>query len=169
MLTSHYGKRWSGSARSREPQTGLRHRKRLLELNLFGGGKRSRQALLRAPPRLLCTFDRDLVSVLGDVREHCDSVGQHLEEASTDEEDLLRASLRLLNPQRSRLQDRHQWRVPREDSELSSGAVGDEKLDIALVEASLDAHHPKGKFHCDADFFFMSSPCARASSMVPTM
>ena len=60
--------------------------------------------------------------------------------------------------------------MTRKDAELAVGAVGDDELDLAFEEAALDADHPKRVLHYeDADFFFISSPCARASSIVPTM
>ena len=77
------------ATRPREPQARLGHRQRVLELGLFGRRERSGQPLLGAAARLLGALDRDLVGVLGDVGQHGDAVGQHLEEAATDEEDLL--------------------------------------------------------------------------------
>jgi hypothetical protein len=107
--------------------------------------------------------------VLRDVGQHGDTVRQHLEEPSTDEEELLGSSNHLLDSQRPGLEDGHERRVPCEDAQLPVRAVGDDELDVALEKASLDAHHPQRKFHCDVELFFISSPCARASSIVPTM
>ena len=59
--------------------------------------------------------------------------------------------------------------MTRKHPDLTDCAVGHEKLDVALEEAALDAHHPQREFHYELDFFFISSPWARASSIVPTM
>jgi hypothetical protein len=56
--------------------------------------------------------------------------------------------------------------MSREHTELAIGAVRDHVLDFSLEEAPFYTHDAEGVFHWR---FFMSSPCARASSMVPTM
>src|SRR5260221_2772669 len=60
------------AAHSREPETRFRHSQGVLELALFGGGERTRQLFCCPPARLLRTLDRDLFSVLRDVRQHSD-------------------------------------------------------------------------------------------------
>src|SRR5450759_1305361 len=157
------------AAHSREAQAGFRHCQRVLELDLFGRGERAGQLLLRAAARLLGTLDRDLLGVLGHIRQDGDAVRQHLEEATSYEEHLLRSSIHLLNPQRSGLEDRHERGVAREHAQLAVRAIGDDELHVALEKAPLDADDPKRKLHYEDCFFFISSPCARASSMVPTM
>ena len=59
--------------------------------------------------------------------------------------------------------------VARQHAELAVGAVGDDEVDVALEQAALDADDAKRYWHQLPCFFFISSPCARASSMVPTM
>jgi hypothetical protein len=154
--------------KSGEAQACLRHRESLLELGLLGGGERARELFLRPPPRLLSPLQRDLLHVLGDVGKHGHAIGQNLEESAPDEQQLLVGTHRDL--QRARFQDRHQRRVARQDAELALGAPSDDEVDVALEQAALDADHSKWNLQgYVSDLFFMSSPCARASSMVPTM
>src|SRR5487761_230974 len=154
---------------SRESQTCLRHRQRLLKLSLFCRRQRSRQTLLSAAPRLLGALYRDLVGVLSDIGQHRDTIWQNFEKASPNEEDLLRPAVYLLDPQRSWLEDGHERGMTREDAKLSVRALGDDELDVAFEKAPFDAHHTERVLHCGDDFFFISSPWARASSIVPTM
>src|SRR5256885_5210601 len=153
------------AACTREPQARLRHGQRLVELDLLRGRQGAGEPLLGTLARRLGLLDRDLFGVLGHVRQHGDAVGQHLEEPAADEQQLLLGALDDL--QRAGLEDRHERGVARQHAELAVGAVGDDEVDIALEQAALDADHAKGYRHyC---FFFISSACARASSMVPTM
>src|SRR5579859_443842 len=189
----------SAAARSRQPQARLRHRERGLELGLLGCRERALESLLGALSGLFRALDRDLVRVLGHVRQHGDAVGQHLEEPAADEQELLFPAVRDL--QRPGLEDGHQRRVARQDAELAVRPVGDDEVHVALEEAALDAHDAKRNWHLgdpsknalvhkriefarnstrlhtnagtegagDHWRFFISSPWARASSMVPTM
>src|ERR1700693_3295812 len=134
------------AAHSREAEARLRHRQGVLELGLFGGRERAGQLFLGTAARFLSPLDRDLLGVLRDVSEHRHTVRQHLQEATTHEEDLLRSSVYLLNPQRPRFEDRHQRGVAREHSELAVRAVGDDELDVALEKAALNAHHAQWVF-----------------------
>src|SRR6202521_281269 len=129
-----------------EPEAGFSDGEGVLELGLFGGGERAGQLFLGAAARFLSAFDRDLAGLLGDVREHCYAVGQHLEESTAHEQDLLRPSVHLLNPQRPRLQDRHERGVAREHAEFSIRAIGDDELDVPFEQGSLNADHPERKF-----------------------
>ena len=157
------------ATRPGETQTRLGHRQRLLEFDLFGRRERSSQPFLSPAACLLSTLDRDLVGMLGDVREYGDSLGEDLHETAPDEQDLLLPSISLLNPQGPWLEDGHERRVAREDAQLPIGPLRDDELDLAFEQASLNADDPKCVLHYEVVFFFISSPCARASSIVPTM
>src|ERR1700686_1276329 len=134
------------AAHPRETEAGVSHCQGVLELSLFGGRESSGQLFLGPAARFLGPFDRDLAGVLGDIREYCHAVGQHLEKATTDEQDLLRSSVNLLNPQRPWFEDCHERRVTRQHAQLSVRAVGDDELNLAFEQASLDAYHPQRKF-----------------------
>src|SRR5258708_17853983 len=116
---------------------------------------------------MLAWVDGDLVRALRHVGEHRLPVGQHLEEATADEEQLLLAALRDL--QRTRLEDGHERRVVGQDAKLAVDAVGDDEVDVTLEEAALDADDSQWNRHYWLSFFFMAWPCSRASSIVPTM
>src|SRR6266568_4987611 len=183
------------AACSREPQARLRDGQRLVELDLLRGGQRAGEPLLGALARRLGLLDRDLFGVLGHVGQHGNAVGQHLEEPAADEQELLLGALDDL--QSARLEDRHERCMARQHPKLAVGAVGDDEVDVALEQAALDADHPERYWHlarapkaafvhkirescrdnprlCTKPegahcFFFIASPCARASSIVPTM
>src|SRR5438270_5351632 len=126
----------------RQPKARLRYREGLVELDLLRRREGAGQPLLRALASGLGLLEGDLVRVLGHVGEHCDPVGQDLEKAATDEEQLFLTAVRDL--QGGRLEDRHQRSIPRQHPELAIGAVGDDEVDIALEQAALDAHDPEG-------------------------
>ena len=106
--------------------------------------------------------------MLGNVREDGHTIRQDLEEAAAYEQQLLLAAG---NPDRERtgFEYRHQRRMVRKHAELAIAPIRDHEVHIALEQAPLDAHDSQRKRHYAAPFFFISSPCSRASSMVPTM
>src|SRR5207245_10104796 len=114
----------------------------------------------------LWACERDLCALLREVGENCHALGQHLQQAATHEQRLLRATDRFLDAQGARFEDGHERRVPREHAELTLCPGRDDELDVALEQAAFDAYHTQGKLH---SFFFIASACARASSIVPTM
>src|SRR4029077_19645702 len=109
--------------------------------------------------------DRDLLGALRGVGKHRHAFRKDLHEAATDKEQLLRAAKSFLDAKGPWLQRSHQRRVARQHAQLSIGPAGDDELDVAFKEAPLDAHHPKGKLHEELPFFFIASPCSRASSI----
>src|SRR5256885_406231 len=109
----------------RQPKARLCYREGLVELDLLRRREGAGQPLLRALASGLGLLERDLVRVLGHVGEHCDPVGQDLEEAATDEEQLFLPAVSDL--QRAGLEDRHQRGMPRQHPELAVGAVGDDE------------------------------------------
>src|SRR5579859_6917078 len=160
---------WSAdlaAARPRQPEARLRHCQLLVELDLLGRRQCAGESLLGPLAGGLGLLDRDFIRVLGHVGQHRDAVGQHLEEPTADEEELLLAAVRDL--QRARLENRHQRGVARQDAELAVGPVGDDEVDIAVEQAPLDADDAKGHWHQPC-CFFIDSAWARASSIVPTM
>src|SRR5260370_35538696 len=109
---------WSlRAARTREPQARLRHRERLVELDLLSGAQRAREPLLGTLPRRLGLLDRDLFGVLCNIGQHGDAFGQHLEEPAADEQELLFGALDDL--QRTGLEDRHDSAVPRRHTQIA--------------------------------------------------
>src|SRR3989454_1960852 len=150
---SRYGtdRRWkllSAPAQPSQAKPRLRDREGGLELDFLGRreGPRSSQHLLGSAARLLGSLEGDLVGVLRHVRQHRHTFGQHLEEPAANEKELLAATHRLLDAERAGLEQGQQGGVPSQHAELSVGPVGDDELDLALVEASLDANHPQWVF-----------------------
>src|SRR3989442_1147108 len=135
-----------GSSGPRKPEPGFRNGERVLELDLLSRCDGAGELFLGAAPRLLSPLDRDLVGMLRHVGEHCDTVGQHLEEAAAHEEDLL-VALGDADLQRPGLEDRHEGRVTSEHAELAVGAVGHDELHVAFEEAALNAHDAKWELH----------------------
>jgi hypothetical protein len=91
------GGRFLAAARSRQTKARFSHRQSVLKFDLFVCGERAGELLLRPAARVLGLLHRYLLGVLSHVGQHRHTVGQHLEESTSDKQDLLGPTDRLLD------------------------------------------------------------------------